>query len=207
MNVHHKSRYDRFIEYRRIERELDIFEIHHVIPKSMGGSDDIDNLIKLTPREHYLAHLMLHKAYPESVSMLKGLQAMFRTNFFVHGPRFTGRKYERMRRYAFRRTAKPPKDILFECYYTQRKSLAKISKEFGVSEPTVKKWYVHTFKDFKPRDNRKIPVPTKEELENALSCDSYPFLKVQKQYGCKLGILQRWRTKYNLTAHPGTYER
>ena len=34
---------------------------HHIIPKSIGGNEDNDNLIKLTHREHYLAHLLLFK--------------------------------------------------------------------------------------------------------------------------------------------------
>jgi hypothetical protein len=36
-------------------------EIHHIIPKCAGGDNTCDNLIKLTTREHYLAHWMLSK--------------------------------------------------------------------------------------------------------------------------------------------------
>jgi len=36
-------------------------EIHHIIPRSMGGSNEEDNLIKLTFREHYICHLCLSK--------------------------------------------------------------------------------------------------------------------------------------------------
>ena len=36
-------------------------ENHHVIPKSLGGSNDPDNLIKLTAREHFICHLLLTK--------------------------------------------------------------------------------------------------------------------------------------------------
>ena len=38
-------------------------EIHHVCPKSLGGSDDPDNLIAIPSRIHFLAHWMLWKAY------------------------------------------------------------------------------------------------------------------------------------------------
>jgi len=37
------------------------FEKHHVIPKSLGGSNKKDNLVKLTAREHYVCHLLLTK--------------------------------------------------------------------------------------------------------------------------------------------------
>jgi hypothetical protein len=36
-------------------------EKHHIIPKSLGGSDDFENLVLLTAREHYIAHLLLIK--------------------------------------------------------------------------------------------------------------------------------------------------
>lgn len=38
-------------------------ERHHVIPKSMGGSDSADNLVWLTGREHYLVHWLLFKIH------------------------------------------------------------------------------------------------------------------------------------------------
>jgi hypothetical protein len=36
-------------------------ENHHIIPKSLGGSDDKNNLVKLTAREHFICHLLLTK--------------------------------------------------------------------------------------------------------------------------------------------------
>jgi hypothetical protein len=34
-------------------------EKHHIIPKSLGGTDAHDNLVKLTAREHYVCHRLL----------------------------------------------------------------------------------------------------------------------------------------------------
>ena len=39
------------------------FELHHIVPKSLGGLDDKSNLIKLTAREHFIAHFLLAKIY------------------------------------------------------------------------------------------------------------------------------------------------
>ena len=36
-------------------------ENHHVIPKSLGGSNNKENLVRLTPKEHYICHLLLTK--------------------------------------------------------------------------------------------------------------------------------------------------
>lgn len=36
-------------------------EIHHIIPRCIGGTDDPKNLVKLTYREHYICHALLVK--------------------------------------------------------------------------------------------------------------------------------------------------
>lgn len=36
-------------------------EKHHIMPRSLGGSDDITNIVKLTSREHFVCHLLLVK--------------------------------------------------------------------------------------------------------------------------------------------------
>ena len=36
-------------------------EKHHIIPKSCGGSNSKENLVKLTPKEHFICHLLLTK--------------------------------------------------------------------------------------------------------------------------------------------------
>lgn len=36
-------------------------EKHHIIPSSLGGTNDMGNLVKLTPREHFVCHLLLTK--------------------------------------------------------------------------------------------------------------------------------------------------
>ena len=41
-------------------------ERHHIIPKCMGGTDNLTNIVKLTPEEHYVAHQLLVKIYPNN---------------------------------------------------------------------------------------------------------------------------------------------
>jgi hypothetical protein len=59
----HLKRYIKFIKSRP-ERNLKKekgFHIHHIIPKSLNGSENKENKIKLTYREHFIAHLILWK--------------------------------------------------------------------------------------------------------------------------------------------------
>lgn len=46
-------------------------ETHHIIPKSLGGSNDSDNLVKLTGREHYICHLLLTKMVQSKYNQMK----------------------------------------------------------------------------------------------------------------------------------------
>lgn len=44
-------------------------EKHHVIPRCMGGSDNLYNLVALTAREHYVAHLLLVNMFPGELKL------------------------------------------------------------------------------------------------------------------------------------------
>ena len=59
---HHYNRYTRFIGSLRGQSVDGYAEVHHIVPRSLGGSDDADNLIRLTARQHYIAHWMLARA-------------------------------------------------------------------------------------------------------------------------------------------------
>jgi hypothetical protein len=58
----HYLRYQKFINSRP-DRDLKKekgYCLHHILPRSLGGCDN-NNLIKLTTREHFIAHLILWK--------------------------------------------------------------------------------------------------------------------------------------------------
>lgn len=42
---------------------MTMYHFHHIIPRHMGGTDDPDNLIKLTIEEHAEAHKLLYEKY------------------------------------------------------------------------------------------------------------------------------------------------
>lgn len=52
-------------------RKLDCYtESHHIIPLCIGGSDTKENLVDLTPEEHYIAHQLLVKIYPDNHKLI-----------------------------------------------------------------------------------------------------------------------------------------
>lgn len=53
----------------RLNRTIDTncyYEKHHIIPKCWGGTNNNENIIKLTAREHYIAHWLLYRLRPTS---------------------------------------------------------------------------------------------------------------------------------------------
>lgn len=63
--MNYQKIYNCLIERAR-NRELDdANEVHHILPRCLGGTDLRDNLVELTPEEHYVAHQLLHRIYPD----------------------------------------------------------------------------------------------------------------------------------------------
>lgn len=78
-------------------RTLDGYvEHHHIIPRCIGGSDDPENIVRLTAREHYICHWLLTKMASTKNEHHKLSCAFFYT---LHGTKlqnkqFTARQYE-----------------------------------------------------------------------------------------------------------------
>lgn len=74
----------------RIDESETFYEVHHIIPKCMGGSDDPSNLVKLTPEEHYVAHQLLAKQYSDNRKLLYAAAMM---SVDRHGHRVNNKRY------------------------------------------------------------------------------------------------------------------
>lgn len=71
--------YNKIIERAKLRKlaALDsIVEIHHIIPKSCGGSNKKENLVPLSLREHFLCHLLLERIYRNTDHHKKMLRAV-----------------------------------------------------------------------------------------------------------------------------------
>jgi len=91
--MNYKLHYDKLI-HRAQNRSIlksEYKEIHHIIPKCMGGSDLKENLTPLFPEEHIIAHLLLTKIYPNNYKLLQSAHCM--TNGFNKSIKSNNKKY------------------------------------------------------------------------------------------------------------------
>ena len=68
-------------------------EVHHIVPKSLGGTDEERNLVALTAREHLVAHMLLPRFVENKKPMWYALWCMVNTN----GIKVNSRLYEQVR--------------------------------------------------------------------------------------------------------------
>jgi len=59
--------YDAIIAKRKLEPVDGYSESHHILPRALGGDNSQTNLVKLSAREHFIAHLLLAKTYGGSM--------------------------------------------------------------------------------------------------------------------------------------------
>lgn len=55
--------YSNLVSYRQSNIPSGYSEKHHIIPRALGGGDAKSNLVRLTGREHFIAHRLLAKIY------------------------------------------------------------------------------------------------------------------------------------------------
>lgn len=92
--------YSMIIEKRLNNVPLDYSESHHIIPKSLGGSDSCENIVRLTAREHFLCHALLAKYYkPKSYPWYKMNHAflMMKCSSNTQNRYFNSKIYEKFR--------------------------------------------------------------------------------------------------------------
>ncbi len=78
-------------------RVLDCYtEKHHIIPRCMGGDDSVENLVILTARAHYIAHLLLTKC-TSSVYKQKMSYALWNMVNRDNGERTSSTNYSNVR--------------------------------------------------------------------------------------------------------------
>ena len=82
--MNHKQIYDLIIGNANSENRIKnmgvYYERHHIIPRSIGGKDNKENLVLLTAKEHYVCHKLLLFIYVFKEPLVRAFHRMTHSN-------------------------------------------------------------------------------------------------------------------------------
>jgi len=61
-----KAKFENRRKLRKNQENYVYYEKHHIVPRCLGGTDDEQNLVLLTAKEHYVCHKLLTYIYPKN---------------------------------------------------------------------------------------------------------------------------------------------
>lgn len=161
--------YDSLMQ-RSLNRNLEGYsEKHHIIPKCIGGNDLPENLVKLTAKEHYIAHRLLVEMYP-SEKKLKYAFWMMCTMKTESQDRYrvSSRAYEYAKLLVSTKSEATKQKISeslkhsYDIGIRKKRTGMKMPKSFGEAISNAKKGMVGTNKGIPMSDTQK------EKIRNTL---------------------------------------
>jgi hypothetical protein len=83
----------------RVRNTGTYYELHHILPKCLGGTNSKENLVNLTAKEHFICHRLLCEIYPENEKLKFALWMMCNSKNQNQGNRHvpSSKVYERIR--------------------------------------------------------------------------------------------------------------
>lgn len=168
-------------------REIDgYYEKHHIIPRSLGGNDLTENLVKLTAREHLICHLLLTKMTVDAANH-KMIRAVF---LMSNKGKINSRLYEsyRIKYSKIRKAEQLGENNHFYGKQHTAKSLEKMKVSIQKSltrERRQKIKYERTM--WRHNQANKKLWAIAESLYDSWQrlSDPYGFITLEKQYGLK----------------------
>lgn len=151
----YKKWYNSIIESARNRILNEYSEIHHILPQSLGGPDDIDNLVNLTAREHFICHWLLTKIYSRGEEHWKMLNAF----------RMMRAENPSQKRYSTKITARVYANLKEEY------SILQSSRVSGENNPNFGKYWTQEQKDAQSKKikGRIQPLAEKEKQIKAMT--------------------------------------
>ena len=194
--MNYKKLYENIINNRKQNIFNGYTETHHIIPKSLGGTDNKENLVDLSAREHFICHLLLTKMYPEGslewVKMTKAFMCMmFRQSnnqeryINSHWYSFYREKFSDIQKFnqSGKRNSQYGKCWIYNESLKQSKSIAKEELENYLNNG----WLRGRVTDWKKFDNynhfKKESLKIKLEKQKNKQELYYKYFKIYTQYG------------------------
>ena len=154
-------------------------EIHHIIPKSCGGSNDKDNLIALTAREHYIIHMLLPFCVTKEYKfkMIKGFLYMnVKTKSQKRFYKINSRMYQKFRieygilNKGYKHTEETKMKMKGRILSNETKAKIKYARQFQVYSDEQRKKYSEIYSNSiwvnKDNKSKRIQKESKQEYLN-----------------------------------------
>jgi hypothetical protein len=197
VNYHYKNRYDKFITTIKNSGRAVIgySEVHHIQPKCLKGMNESSNLIELSLREHFLAHWLLWKAYPDYLPLASAFLQMNNKNPRIEQKGFQGRITSK--------TYMKLKTEVYETLSAFNTDKVYVKDENGVSICLSRNEFSSSVYDFHTRGKVYVLNLDTEEWEYITS-EKYKTSTIYKSYVACLNdeILSE---KFNLPSHNKIY--
>ena len=152
-------------------------EIHHIIPKCAKGTDNTNNLVELTAKEHFMAHLLLTEIYPKSYKLKYALWMMASMeNSTQNRYKVSANMYKIIKEQIAKKSIEHKQKISegLKKAYQEGKRISnagkKMPKEFGESISKAKKGMIGTNKgkSMSEEQKRKISETLKNRNRNEI---------------------------------------
>lgn len=184
--MNYKNTYDKLVSYRLVHPYNGYTEKHHILPKCMGGNDLVENIVKLSAREHYIAHLLLVKINPNirgliNAAVLMGAQTGS-----------TSRIYAKLREAHSANMARDQSGELNSQYGTKwvYSDILKVSKKIGIDDSVPEGFLIGRKLIFKEK-----PV-SKKEQQKELNISIYTeYYKIYSAVGWDEFVIRTGYTK------------
>jgi hypothetical protein len=127
--MNYSNIYQTLVSYRKSTFPLGYTEKHHIIPRCLGGTDEPDNMVVLTAREHFIVHQLLVKMYPKNGKLIYAVRMMSNMN------RYGSKKYSWIREMFSEKTKGK---IFSETHKKKLSESAKKPEKIAISKQNLK---------------------------------------------------------------------
>lgn len=203
-NKHYFNRYIKFIFLLKDQNIDGYCEEHHIIPKAFGGSDKKENLIKLTARQHFVAHWILAKALGGSASRAFFMMSNLGKYGKVNSISYENARKEYAKLVSLQMKNKPI-NYVFTKEHRDKLSAAKKGKTLSIKTRQ---------KIAKKQVGRELSLETKQKISQSKKnkiCNSSRHLQItwrgktqtrvewDREFGLRDGQLRDWTRNGKLT--------
>tara|TARA_R110000868_G_scaffold220032_2_gene471140 strand:+ start:506 stop:1207 length:702 start_codon:yes stop_codon:yes gene_type:complete len=195
--MNYEKIYQQLID-RAITRTLTGYkEGHHIVPKCMGGDNSKLNVVDLTAREHFIAHKLLCKIYPNNIKLQYALWMLSNCKTSNRTYKISSREYDALRKLIAKQMSLKMKDVPKTEEHRRNNSQSKIGK---VKSDETRKKMSNSFKgrQFSAETRNKLRIAntgnihsdeTKRKISNASKLRTHTIESKQKISDSRKGIV------------------